>query len=292
MSIDPSYQVVLSQREFGSGLTDSNTTGFTKYNQHSHRRLLPQDPRRLDIREGDIVYILDNDSNSAFPDDTTVTSVNSNQVEVSDFANSTVENTLYLLEEGQDPNNDPSVLDEARSINNVKVNSGESSFTLNTKDVGSVSSEQLRNISYTVVRGSIRIGELTDQILIPEGFYESIRLVKYQFNLLPNSGSTLEGELSLRLVHTDGNTLAESDLLNVTLNSNNSYEESGFDLDSQKVTKQEDSLEFIFDTTTASSSQDVIDLEQYSSLGELIQEGLDNNIGSLSYWLEFIKVVV
>ena len=290
MSVDPSYQVILNQRAFGSGLVDSAYTGFTKYNQHIHQRILPRDPRWVDIREGDVVYVPNKDGEAVFPEDTTVIGIYQDRVEVSQFANVGKTDILYLLKPGEDPINNTQVLDNARRVNQVSVVEGESSLTLETKESGFLESSQLKTISYSVISGSIPVGNLFDLVVIPEGFYSPIRLYKYKFLLIPNTGNTLQGELSIRLVHQDSNSGA-SDILDITLNSDNEYELEGFDLEQQNVIKPNDRVDFVFGTNTAASSQTTLDLEQFNSLGEIVREGLGNSIGSLSYWLEFIEVV-
>lgn len=298
LPIQPKYQATISGSLFGSDLVDTLNAAFNKYNSHNHSIILPADPRKLDVRNGEQIYITDINGNSVFPDNTLVSQVSNTAIQADSPANMTVsKQTLYLLNPGQNPANDPSLLENAQSISGVSTTDGSADISVDADTANTVEAEMLDRWCRVLIKGSMSVYFAGDIEIFPPNLSPPMRLLGYQFEAV-SRGSALSGAIELNLKkRNEGGTTEELEIgsLPVSLDSANNYSVSDVDLSpAGDVIKANEglTLQTSGNRLSTGTAPSYLDMDAYDSLTELVDDGLDSASAQIYYWLEMTHTVI
>jgi hypothetical protein len=296
LSVQSSHQVTFSSSLFGDDSVDDVEDAFIKYNSHSHQPVSPDDPRLIDARPGDVLYIVDNNLERVFPEGTTLSQITASAFQASQPAVKSVENELlYFLLSGEDPDNDPSVLDDARRISNVNTIQGSAQIQIADSRRGSISGDLLDNLSRYVISGYRKLFNGDSFSVYPPGFLGNARIISYQIEVVTGNNRSLPNQLEVdllkeNLVGTTQPFWTES--FPITLDSGNNYFVRNTDstVVGDTLLPNEGLRMSISDFTLSSTPSNRLDLDNFNSLAELVVESLDRSV-ELNYWLEAVKLI-
>lgn len=288
MSVTSEHQVLLSPDPFEES-SDNTYTGFSKYNSHDHLISYPSDPRYLEIYQGDFVYALTEQGDLVFPENTTVSSVDENKVYLGSPSNNALSNGIvHLLVSPQDD------LESSRKIYRASVTSGSNEIDLNGIDIGFIKESWIKDSSRMMVSGDLILSGTIGLTLIPPEILPAFRILSYQFSLTSLFGSNLQGhvDVGLRGLNQGGSSFPL--VSSKRLESNNDFLVKELDITqgNQIIPEQRGLALHIAQNNLSGNNQQVIDLDSYNSINDLVLQGLSASSARLRYWIDITRLEI
>jgi len=288
VSVNSEHQVILSPDPFEQS-RDNSYTGFSKYNSHGHIVSYPNDPRYLEIYEGDFVYALTEQGDLVFPENTVVNSIDEDTVYTSSPSNHTVsEAIIHLLLAPQDS------LEDSRKLYRASIDSGSSQIELGAIPTGFVKESWIKDSSRMMISGDFILSGTVGLTLIPSEIFPAFRILNYQFSVVSLFDSTLGGnvDVELRGLNQGGSSYRLVSPKRLDTNNNFLVKELNIDEGNEIVPEQRGLAINITQNTLSANNEQIIDLGTLNSLNELVTQGLSSSSARLQYWIDITRLKV